>query len=161
MGVGAAFVVFDSPAAGGFGERLGVDEDLHGIEPRALATGENMFFEEDFSPPDFANFHGRVSAGAQDAVDLDHCNGELGCPFRKRAGAAGSCCRVDVDKPTAKPVVATVVHDIEKRRGGDYEVYGIVLQPALRFRSASPKLMALREIRIGSDGMPEEGGGFF
>ena len=161
MGVGAAFVVFDSPAAGGFGERLGVDEDLHGIEPRALATGENMLFEEDFSTPDFANFYGCMSAGAQDAVDFDHCSGELGCPFRKRPGATGSSFRVDAGKPTAKPVVATVVHDVKKRRGGDYEVYGIVLQPASRFRSASPKLMGSRKNRIGSYGIPEEGGGFF
>ena len=120
-----------------------------------------MFFEEEFSTLDFANFHGRMSAGAQDAVSFDHCSGELGCTFRKRAGATGSCFRFDAGKPTAKPVVATVVHDVEKRWGGDFEVYGIVLQPASRFRSACLKMMAFRKIRIGSDGMPEEGAGFF
>ena len=78
--VGADFVVFDTPAAGGFGEGVGVDQDFHGIKPGGFATGEDMFFEEDFSSADFADFHGGVSARAEDALDFHHRGGEHGLP---------------------------------------------------------------------------------
>jgi hypothetical protein len=90
VGVCAVLVVFNAPAAGGFGEGVGVDQDFHGIEPGGFAAGEDMFFEENFSPADFADFHGGVSARAEDALYFHHCGGEHGPPYLERTGASGN-----------------------------------------------------------------------
>ncbi len=138
VGVGSVFVVFDTPAAGGFGEGVGVDQDFHGIKPGGFAAGEDMFFEEDFSSADFADFHGGVSARAEDALDFHHRGGEHGLPSLERTGAAGNGFRVDTCKPTAEPVIAAVINHIKEWRGGEDERDGVFLKQESGFRFCAP-----------------------
>lgn len=138
VGVGPVFVVFDTPAAGGFGEGVGVDQDFYGIKTGGFAAGEDMFFEEDFSSADFADFHGGVSARAEDALDFHHRGGEHGPPYLERTGAAGNGFRVDACKPTAEPIIAAVIDHIQEWRGGDDERDGVFLEQGLGFSFRGP-----------------------
>ena len=138
MGVGAVLVVFDTPAAGGFGKGVGVDQDFHGIKPGGFAAGEDMFFEEDFSSADFADFHGGVPARAEDALDFQHGGGEYDLPYLERAGAAWNDFRVDACKPTAEPVIASITNHIQEWRRGNDERDGVFLQQGLGFRFRGP-----------------------
>ena len=47
-----------------------MDQNFHGIEPGCFAASEDMFFEEDFAPADFAYFHSGVAIGSEDALHL-------------------------------------------------------------------------------------------
>ena len=117
---------------------MGVDQDFHGIEPGCFAAGEDMLFEEDFSSADFADFHGRVSAGAEDALDFHHGGGEHRFPFRERTGAAGNGFGIDAPEPTAKPVISAVIDHIQEWWGGDDERDGVFLERAWGFRPRGP-----------------------
>jgi hypothetical protein len=141
----AVFVVFDAPAAGGFGEGVGVDQDFHGIEPGGFAAGEDMLFEEDFPAADFSDFHGGVATNTEDAPDFQHRGGECGFPFLDRTGAAGNGFGVDAGEPTAEPVVAPVVHDIQERWGCYDEGDGVFFERALRFRPPCPQAVVRGE----------------
>ena len=55
VGICAFEIVVHSPAVGGFGEFLVVNDDEHGFEAGGNAAGKNRFFEFSFSAMDFAN----------------------------------------------------------------------------------------------------------
>lgn len=136
--VSAVFVVFDAPAAGGFGEGVVVDQNFYGIKPSRFAASEDMFFEEDFAPADFAYFYGRASAWVEDTLDFHHGGGEHGLPCLERTGAARNGFRVDASEPTTEPVIAAVIDHIQEWRGGDDKRDGVFLERAWGFRFRGP-----------------------
>jgi hypothetical protein len=126
VGVGAFGVVLDAPAVSGLGEFLVVDEDEFGIQAGCNAAGEDGFFEFDFAAADFADFKGDVSTGFEDATEFVEGAGHDGLPVLELArGGELDGVGINAEEPAAEPIVAGVINDVEERRRGDDEGYGV------------------------------------
>ena len=76
VGVGAVFVVFYTPAVGGFCKGVRVNKDFHRLEPSGFAAGEDMLLKVDFSVANFSDLDDGMACGSQDALDFSKGTGE-------------------------------------------------------------------------------------
>ena len=127
VGVGAFGVVIHAPAIGGFGEFLVVDKNEERIKSGSDAAREDGLFQLDrAASADFTDFESDVAARLKDAVQLAKDSGHGLLPDLEIARDGDfDFARVNAEEPTAQPIVAGVLHHIEKRGRGDDQGYGV------------------------------------
>ena len=130
MGIRAVGIVFDAPAAGGFCEGLGLYEKFHWNQAASMAAFGDSFLETEFHFPDFTDFDGCMASGFQYAMYFAQHSAQMVRQQLERAGASWKGRGIDSGEPTPKPVVASVIDDIQKWRRCDYKGSGVVMERA-------------------------------
>lgn len=92
-----------------------VDPDRVNAEARPEGGGDDLFFQADFSPTDFAYFAGDPAAGTNDTVEFAQGGFHFFGPEGEGGGLpefrGGHCL---AGEPHAQPMIADIINDIEE-----------------------------------------------
>lgn len=108
----SSLIVGDSPAPGGFGECMRVDENSNRHKAGGFAASDDMFFQVEASPTDFSHFDCGMSTGCEAPSDFSKCSREHLFPSADRSAAMGNNIRLDPCEPAPEPIVSAVVDHI-------------------------------------------------
>jgi hypothetical protein len=115
--IGSFGHVVHTPAVGGFGELLVVDQNQERLQTCCYAAGQDGFLESGLAGMNFAHLKGNVAAGFQNAIQLTKDPGHDGLPLLEFCrGREFYLVGIQAKEPAPKPVVRGVLHDVEKGR---------------------------------------------